>query len=75
MGRRLDNRPDGDLWIDVKDEPALSTHQSLRLGCLQQPALERPAALRAETVRVGIVVRVQLKVVFHWRRGPTPVAN
>src|SRR5439155_5809015 len=67
-GARVDDRADGDFRIDVEHEAAARADRTLRLGRLQQPALERAAAARAEPVRVRLVVRVKdiHTTIFSW---------
>src|SRR5262249_36007218 len=65
---RVDDRADGDLRIDVEDEPAARARRPLRLARLEQTPLERAAAARAEAVRVRLVVRMEEihTTIFAW---------
>ena len=55
----LDDRADGDLRVEIEDEPAPRADRPLRFGALQQAAFERAAASRAEGEWRRFVLRIQ----------------
>ena len=64
--RRLDDRPDRDLRVDVEDEAAARADGALRLGGFQQTPFERTAASRAELIGVRFVVRMEMDMKRSW---------
>ena len=59
VARASDDRADGDLRIDVEDEAAARADRPFRIGRIEETALERAAASRAELIGVRVVVWVE----------------